>query len=134
MYGDDQTARTSLARAQHAASNAEIDIRRLRRDLSPGPLNSDVLTLATPSADPVEALVQQAGAEVAMGGRLLASAAGRPQLTGRDDVRDLLIEARLHLTTADNHLDLLQIRLERGANLGGRAGAGRARGEVVRDG
>ena len=42
-----------------------------------------------------------------------ASTAGWRQLSGRDEVRDLLIEARLHAATADNHLELLQIQLER---------------------
>jgi len=113
MYGDDQTARSSIARAQHAASNAQADIRRLRQDLSPGATRSDVLYLHGRPGNPVSDLVHQAGAEVAMGERLLASAAGQPQLSGRDEVRDLLIEARLHVATADNHLDLLQIQLER---------------------
>lgn len=113
MYGDDETARTSIARAQHAASNAHVDLRKLRQDLSPASLTSEVLYLQGQTGDPVSDLVQQAGTEVAMGGRLLALAAAQRPLFGRDEVRDLLIEARLHVATADNHLDLLQIQLER---------------------
>ncbi len=112
-YGNEETARTSIARAQHAASNAQADIRKLRQDLSPASSRSDVLYLHGRTSDPVPDLIHQAGTEVAMGERLLASAAGRTQRSGRDEVRDLLIEARLHVATADNHLDLLQIQLER---------------------
>jgi len=115
MYGDDQSARTSIARAQHATSNAQAEIRRLRQELSPASSRSNVLYLHERTGDPVSDLVQQAGTELAMGERLLASAAGQRQLAGRDEVRDLLIEARLHVAAADNHLDLLQIQLERQA-------------------
>ncbi len=87
MYGDDQSARTSIARAQHASRNAQADIRRLRQDLSPAPTGSDLLYLHGRPGDPVSNLVHQAGVEVAMGERLLASAAGQPQLSGRDEVR-----------------------------------------------
>jgi hypothetical protein len=114
-YGNEETARTSIARAQHAASNAQADIRKLRQDLSPGVTASDALYLDGQPGNPDSALLRQAGAEVAMGERLLASAAGQPQLSDGDEVRDLLIEARLHVATADNHLDLLQIQLERQA-------------------
>jgi len=115
MYGEEQPARTSIARAQHAASNAQVDIRKLRQDLSPESTRSEVLYLQGRTSDPVSDLVHQAGTEVAMGERLLASAAGQRPLSGRGEVRDLLIEARLHVATADNHLDLLQIQLERTA-------------------
>ncbi len=125
MYGDDQRARASVARAQHAASNAQADIRRLRQELSPASSRSDVLYLHGRTSDHVSDLVHQAGTEVAMGERLLASAAGRGQLSGRDEVRDLLIEARLHVATADNHLDLLEIQLERVARGWERDGLGR---------
>ena len=115
MYGDDTTTRSSIARAQHAASNAQIDIRRLCLDLAPESTQSDVLYLHGRPGDPFSTLVHQAGAEVAMGERLLASAVGQRRVSGHDEVRDLLIEARLHVATADNHLDLLEIQLERQA-------------------
>ena len=127
MYGDDKTTRTSIARARHAASNAQADIRRLCRDVSPGATRSDALYAHGRPGGPVSNLVHQAGAEVAMGERLLASAAGQPQLSGRDEVRDLLIEARLHVATADNHLDLLQIQMERVARGWERDGSSRER-------
>jgi hypothetical protein len=127
-YGEDQAARTSIARAQHAASNAQADIRRLREDLSLESERSDVLYLHGRANDPVSGLVHQAGTEVAMGERLLASAAGRGLLSGGDELRDLLIEARLHVATADNHLDLLQIRLERVARAWDRQGPELGRG------
>ena len=120
MYGDDQAARTSIARAQHATSTVQVDIRRLCQELSPASRRSDLLYLQGRTSDSVADLVHQAGTEVAMGERLLASAASQGQLSGRDEARDLLIEARLHVATADNHLDLLQIHLEREARQWGR--------------
>jgi hypothetical protein len=113
MYGDNQRACTSIMHAQHAASNVQADIRRLRREFSPEASKSDSLYLHGRTSDPFSNLVHQAGAEVAMAERLLTWAAGQRQVSGCDDIRDVLIEARLHVATGDNHLDLLQIRLER---------------------
>jgi hypothetical protein len=112
MYGDAASTRDAIDRAHHAASNAQADLARLRthepdqrdRSLRPG---------SSHEGDPSAAMAQQADQELRATLRLLASAAGRRDLPDQDELRDHLIEARVHTATADNHLDLLQIHLER---------------------
>lgn len=113
MYGDGEATRNSIGRAQHAGSNAQADIWRLRHELRP----DSGRTVAQPGLPPVEAdgpanLTQQASQELHAALRLLAAAASQRAAQDPDGLRDLLIEARVHAATADNHLDLLQIQLE----------------------
>ena len=111
MYGDAATTRDAVDRAHHAASNAQADVVRLRRGDQSG-TDRDLHGVSWRGGDPSSAMVQQADQELRATLRLLASAAVRRDVPDQDDVRDRLIEARLHAATADNHLDLLQIHLE----------------------
>jgi hypothetical protein len=111
MYGDAASTRDAIDRAHHAASNAQADLARLRTH---GPADEDrILQPVSPrEGDPSAAMAQQADQELRMTLRLLASAAGRRDLPQQEELRDRLIEARVHVATADNRLDLLQIHLE----------------------
>jgi hypothetical protein len=114
MYGDAASTRDAIDRAHHAASNAQADLARLRNR---EPADGERILQPVPprEGDPSAAMAQQADQELRATLRLLASAAGRRDLPDQVELRDHLIEARVHTATADNHLDLLQIQLERAA-------------------
>jgi hypothetical protein len=110
MYGDDASTRDAVDRAHHAASNVHADVRRLAKEGLAG--DADQQILDGPGGGAPLALSHQADVELRATLRLLASAATRREIHTTDDLRDLLIEARVHAATADSHLDLLQIQLE----------------------
>lgn len=114
MYGDAASTRDAIDRAHHAASNAQADVARLRGS-DPSRMETSLEVVAGRESDPAAALTQQADQELRATLGLLASTAARRDLPDRDQLRDRLIEARVHTATADNHLDLLQIHLERAA-------------------
>lgn len=111
MYGDAAGTRDAIDRAHHAASNAQADLARLRNR---EPTEGDGILQPLPprEGDPSAAMAQQADQELRATLRLLASAASRGHHGDQEELRDRLIEARVHTATADNHLDLLQIQLE----------------------
>ncbi|MEX2291260.1 MAG: hypothetical protein WD794_13165 [Mycobacteriales bacterium] len=111
MYGDAASTRDAIDRAHHAASNAQADVRRLRGDFLKRP-GEITLTAVARNDDPGSILTNQADQELRAALRLLTSTATQPQGPHQDEARDRLIEARVHVATADNHLDLLQIQLE----------------------
>jgi hypothetical protein len=110
MYGEDAGIRNSIDRAHHAASNAQLDVQQLGAGGARAGGGRRLLDAS--HNDPVERLASQADQELRATLRLLASAATRREAPDRDELRDLVIEARVHAVTADNHLDQLQIRLE----------------------
>lgn len=112
MYGEDAGIRNSIGRAHHAASNAQLDVQRLIAGHPTNDGRSRLLDASQVDGDPVERLAAQADHELRATQRLLASATARRDAPDRDELRDLIIEARVHAATADNHLDQLQIRLE----------------------
>ena len=114
MYGDAAGTRDAIDRAHHAASNAQSDLARLRNH-EPTDGNRILQPVSPREGDPSAAMAQQADQELRATLRLLALAAGRGDLPDQEELRDRLIEARVHAATADNHLDLLQIQLERAA-------------------
>jgi hypothetical protein len=109
MYGDHESTRDAVDRAHHAASNVQVDIQRLTAEGRPRYGHEPTSDVAS---DAPCALGRQADQELRTTLRLLASAANRRGIPDRDELRDLLIEARVHAATADSHLDLLQIQLE----------------------
>jgi hypothetical protein len=115
MYGEDVGIRNSIDRAHHAASNAQLDVQRLGAGGARDGGGRRLLDASQVATDPIERLAAQADHELGATLRLLASAAARRDAPDRDEVRDLLVEARVHAATADNHLDQLQIRLEHDA-------------------
>lgn len=127
MYGDAAGTRDAIDRAHHAASNAQADLARLRNH---EPADGDRILQPVPprEGDPSVAMAQQADQELRATLRLLASAATRRDLPDHDELRDRLIEARVHTATADNHLDLMQIQLERVARGWEREQGGREQG------
>jgi hypothetical protein len=127
MYGDAANTREAIDRAHHAASNAQADLARLRNHESGG--GDKILQSVSPREDdPSAALARQAEQELRTTLRLLGSAAARRDRPDQDELRDRLIEARVHAATADNHLDLLQIQLERAARGWEREQGGREKG------
>jgi hypothetical protein len=114
MYGDAASTRDAIDRAHHAASNAQADVARLRRH-EPADGNGSLQPVSSPEGDPSAAMVQQADQELRATLRLLASAAALREVPDQDELRDRLIEARVHTATADSHLDLLQLNLEHAA-------------------
>jgi hypothetical protein len=113
MYGDEASTRDAVARAHHAASNVHVDVQRLaggRRAVAGGGHVSEPAWEGPPLT-----LSHQADQELQTTLRLLASAAARHEAHRRDELRDVLIEARVHAATADSHLDMLQIQLEHAA-------------------
>ena len=127
MYGDAATTRDAIDRAHHAASNAQADVARLRGS-DPSRMEPSLEVLAGRENDPVAALAQQADQELRATLGLLSSAAACRDLPDQDQLRDRLIEARVHAATADNHLNLLQIQLERAARGWEREPGGREQG------
>jgi hypothetical protein len=113
MYGDDPSTRDAIDRANHAASNVHVDVQRLAGGRRAGYTDRQIAEV--PSGGPPLTLSHQADHEVRTTLRLLASAAVRHEALDRDELRDLLIEARVHAAMADSHLDLLQIQLEHAA-------------------
>jgi hypothetical protein len=109
MYGDDASTRDAVERAHHAASNVHADVQRLGADGRATYSGQQILDACKGAS---LALSHQADQELRATLRLLASVASRRQIPDRDEVRELLIEARVHAATADSHLDLLQIQLE----------------------
>jgi hypothetical protein len=109
MYGDDASTRDAVDRAHHAASNVQANVRRLAADGRPRYSGEQIPDMRK---DASLSLSHQADQELRATLRLLASAATRREVPDRDDLRDLLIEARVHAATADSQLDLLQIQLE----------------------
>lgn len=128
MYGDAAGTRDAIDRAHHAASNAQADVCRLRGDSPTGSGESTFATAPRISDERSSALSSQADQELRAALRLLASTAIQPDGQHQDAVRDRLIEARVHVATADNNLDLLQIQLERVARSWGREGPDLGRG------
>lgn len=127
MYGDAASTRDAIDRAHHAASNAQADVARLRGS-DPSRMDTSLEDVAERGKDPVAVLTQQADHELRATLGLLASAAARRDLPDQDQLRDRLIEARVHAATADNHLDLVQIHLERAARGWEREQGGREQG------
>ncbi len=127
MYGDAASTRDAIDRAHHAASHAQADLARLREH-EPSDGDRALRPVSQRGGDPSAAMAQQADQELRATLRLLASAAGRRDLSDQDELRDRLIEARVHTATADNHLDLLQIQLERAARRWEREQDGREQG------
>lgn len=127
MYGDAASTRDAIDRAHHAASRAQADIARLRGS-DPSATGRRPDGVPWRASDPSTALAQQADQEIRATLRLLASAAARRDLPEQDELRDRLIEARVHTATADNHLDLLQIQLEHVARRWEREQGGREQG------
>lgn len=111
MYGDTASTRDAIDRAHHAASNAQADVARLRGG-DPSPTETRWHDVAWHESDPSAAMAQQADQELRVALRLLASAAALREVPDQDELRDRLIEARVHTVTADSHLDLLQLNLE----------------------
>jgi hypothetical protein len=111
MYGDDASTREAIDRAHHAASNVHADVQRLTGHRQAGYSGRQIADASWRG----QPLIHQADQELRTTLRLLASAAARHEVPDRDDLRDLLIEARVHAATADSHLDLLQIQLEHAA-------------------
>jgi hypothetical protein len=111
MYGDEASTRDAVDRAHHAASNVHADVQRLQDPIA---RRSDGKFSVAPSREEAAAESLSLGAEQELRAtiRLLASAASRHAPPNGDALRDVLIEARVHAATADNHLDQLQIRLE----------------------
>ena len=127
MYGDAASTRDAIDRAHHAASNAQTDLARLR-NYQPADGDRILQPVSPREGDPSAAMAQQADQELRATLRLLASATARRDLPDQDELRDHLIEARVHAATADNHLDLLQIQLERAARGWEREQGGREQG------
>ena len=127
MYGDAASTRDAIDRAHHATSNAQADLARLRND-QPSDGDRALQPVSPREGDPSAAMAQQADQELRATLRLLASAAARRDLPDQDELRDHLIEARVHTATADNHLDLMQIQLERAARGWEREQGGREEG------
>lgn len=131
MYGDAASTRDAIDRAHHAASNAQADVWRLRGDSLMAGGEVTLATAPRSNDSPSSTLTNQADQELRAALRLLTSTA-IPDGRHQDEVRDRLIEARVHVATADNHLDLLQIQLERVARAWEREGPDLGRG-VGRD-
>lgn len=112
MYGDAASTHDAIDRAHHAASNAQAEIARLRGGDQPG-TDLGPQGVSSRENNPSATMAQQADQELRATLRLLASAAARRDSPDQDELRDRLIEARVHTATADNHLDLLQLQLER---------------------
>jgi hypothetical protein len=127
MYGDPASTRDAIDRAHHAASNVQADLARLRggHGFATGRRLEGVSWRAS---DPSAAMAQRADQELRATLRLLASSAALRELPDQDELRDRLIEARVHTATADNHLDLLQIHLEHVARGWEREPRGREQG------
>lgn len=111
-YGEEAATRSSIGRAQQAASNAQLDVQRLLAGDASTEDRGRLPDGSHPEGYPAESLAAQADQELLATLRLLTAAAARRDETGRDDLHDSLIEARVHAATADNHLDQLQVRLE----------------------
>ncbi len=111
MYGGAAALRDSIDRARHATSHVQADVQRLgHRGVARKELR--VAGATSLGGDSDVRLTHQADQELRVTLQLLALAAARRETSNRDELRDLLIEARVHTAAADNHLDLLQIRLE----------------------
>jgi hypothetical protein len=111
MYGDAGSTRDAVDRAHNAASNAQAEVLRLRSGDQSG-TDRSLQGVAWRHGDPSAAMVQQADQELRATLRLLTSAGALNDVLEPDELRDRLIEARVHTATADNHLDRLQIHLE----------------------
>ena len=127
MYGDAASTRDAVDRAHHAASNAQADVVRLRSGDQPE-TDRSLQGVSWPEGDPSAGMVQQADQELRATLRLLTSAGALRDVLDLDELRDRLIEARVHTATADNHLDLLQIHLEHVARGWDREHGGREQG------
>lgn len=114
MYRDGASTGDAIDRAHHAASNAQADAARLRGG-DPSETDRRLQGLSWRDGDPSAAMAQQADQELRVTLRLLASTAALREVPDQDELRDRLIEARVHIATADNHLDLLQLNLEHAA-------------------
>jgi hypothetical protein len=112
MYGDEASTRDAVDRAHHAASNVHADVQRLTADRQAGYSGEQISEVPGREGGAPPSLSRQAEQELRTTLRLLASAAARQEVSNPDELRDLIIEARVHAATADNHLDQLQIRLE----------------------
>lgn len=126
MYGDAASTQDAVDRAHHAASNAQVDVVRLRGDQSGAGRSGQGVSWK--EGDPSAAMIQQADQELRATLRLLTAAGARRDQPDLDELRDRLIEARVHTATADNHLDLLQIHLEHLARGWAREQGGRQQG------
>jgi hypothetical protein len=111
MYGDAASIRDAIDRAHHAASNAQADLARLRGG-DPAAVGGRLEGVSRRESDRSAAMAQRADQELRATLRLLASSAALRDVPDQDELRDRLIEARVHTATADSHLDLLQLNLE----------------------
>ncbi len=130
MYGDAASTQDAVDRAHHAASSAQADVVRLRGGDQFG-ADPSVQGVSWRDGDPSAAIVQQADHELRATMRLLTSSGAQRDVPDLDELRDRLIEARVHTATADNHLDLLQIHFEHVARGWARERGGREQGRGV---
>jgi hypothetical protein len=130
MYGDAASTQDAVDRAHHAASSAQADVVRLRDGDQPE-AEPSVQGVSWRDGDPSAAMIQQADQELRATMRLLMSSGARRNTIDLDELRDRLIEARVHTATADNHLDLLQIHFEHVARGWARERGGREQGRGV---
>ena len=115
-YGENSTVAQHLRVAHNAVDAALTELIALRRQLEPEALTDHQLAEPPPlrgRTDSPTLLAYQAYDEISITRRLLADV--DPQTLRSADTRDMLIEARIHASTADANLDLLQIQLERAA-------------------
>jgi hypothetical protein len=127
MYGDAASTRDAVDRAHHAASNAQADVVRLRSG-DQSETDRSLQGVLRREGDPSAAMARQADQELRATLRLLTSVGALRDVLELDELRDRLIEARVHTATADNHLDLLQIHLEQIARGWDREHGGREQG------
>jgi hypothetical protein len=127
MYGDAASTRDAIDRAHHAVSHAQADLARLRRG-DPAAAGRRLEGVSRCESEPSVTMAQRADQELRATLRLLASSAALRDVPDQDELRDRLIEGRIHVATADNHLDLLQIHLEHVARGWEREPRGRERG------
>ncbi len=127
MYGDAASTRDAIDRAHDAARNAQADVARLRGG-GPAAAGRRLEGVSRRASDPSAAMAERADQELRATLRLLASSVALRDVPDQDELRDRLIEARIHVATADNHLDLLQIHLEHVARGWEREPRGREQG------
>lgn len=112
MYGDAVAVRDGIDRARIAANKVQLDVEGLV--VAGAGTGGDIwpTRACSGTGDQLLTLRHQADHELRTTMRLLTIGAAERDAADRDELRDLLIEARVHAATADNYLDQLQIRLE----------------------